>query len=74
MTLKDGTLGMLFNQHVYIDLTRFISRFWRRWISVPRYVCLECKKRRAGGYFTIKREKEEVSCPYCGSNKVKKLS
>ena len=74
MTLKNGTLGMLFNQHVYIDPTRCIFRFWRRWISVPRYVCLECKKRRAGGYFTIKNEKEEASCPYCGSNKVKKLS
>jgi len=42
-------------------------------MSRTRCVCLECKKRGRGGYFSVKEEVEEIKCPYCGSSKVKKL-
>jgi len=38
-----------------------------------RYVCLDCKKKKRGGYFSIKEESAEIKCPYCGSSRVKKL-
>ncbi len=38
-----------------------------------RYVCIDCNRKRGGGYFSAEESLENVVCPYCNSKRVKKL-